>query len=143
MSFPGLRLAAGFALGSALAVLGCSALTPNMIVNGWSVGDVKACEEPRCAAQIPVAQAALEQYRPDHAPLVKLTIHEEGGYPRGDGTVAVPFRSGGCCDVALFQLSDGSVYAVGVGYPGVSEEPTAVERGPALDDPSQTPLGAE
>ena len=138
-----LGTAAGLALGSALSLGGCSAMAPNSVVNGWSVGDVKTCNDARCAAQISVVMAAFEEYLPNHAPLTQLTIHEEGGYPRGDGTMAAPFRSGGCCDVALFQFADGMIYALGVGYLGISDEPVAVPRGREFIDPPQTPFRAE
>ena len=133
-----LRVAiAAFAVGAALAASGCSSVVPNTIVNGWSVGDVKACNDPRCAAQIPVVLAALEELRPNHPALVEMTIHAEGVYPRGDGTAAEPFRSEGCCDVALFQFADGSIYAIGVGYLATSDEPVAVPRGPTFVDPAR------
>ena len=140
----GLRIAtAALAAAASLTAIGCSSVAPNTIVNGWSIGDVQACNDPRCAAQIPVVLAALEEYRPDHPTLVEMTIHAEGVYPRGDGTAAEPFRTEGCCHVALFQFADGSIYAIGVGYLATSDEPVAVPRGREFLDPPQTPFRAE
>jgi hypothetical protein len=39
-------------------------------------------------------------------------------------------RSGSCCVVARFELADGTVAAIGVGYPGVSKIPIAIDQGP-------------
>ena len=126
------------ALVLALAALpgACSVPPPNTVVNGWSIGEQLACTDERCAAQIPVARAALAELYRDHPIVVEMRIHEEGGYRNPDGTVAVPFRSGGCCDVAVFHFADGSLFAFGVGYPGISQEPVAVPAGPMeLVDP--------
>ena len=35
-------------------------------------------------------------------------------------------RSGGCCHVLVVELADGSTRAIGVGYPGISQEAVAI-----------------
>jgi hypothetical protein len=54
-------------------------------------------------------------------------LHHEGEFvdpSTGDRTLSV--RSGGCCQVLVIELADGSTRAIGVGYPGVSDEAVAV-----------------
>ncbi len=47
-----------------------------------------------------------------------------------NGNQVLTNRSGSCCSVARFELADGSVKAIGVGYPGISKTPVAVDYGP-------------
>ncbi len=47
-----------------------------------------------------------------------------------DGNVILWTRSGACCSVARFELADGGVKAIGVGFPGVSTTPMAFDYGP-------------
>ena len=120
-------------LAALLLLGGCSFLQPAATVNGWSVGPLLACADQRCRDEIPVAQAALEEYYPNHPELVALEIHEEGGYRDPVGNVVLVTRSGGCCEVALFRFVDGTIWAIGVGYVGVSDFPSAVPQPPRLD----------
>ena len=117
----------------AVALGGCTLLPQTNIVNGWSVGPVLACGDQRCRDEIPVARAALDEYYPNHPELIALEIHEEGGYRDALGNIVLATRSGGCCEVALFRFADGSVWAIGVGYVGVNDFPSAVPEAPRLD----------
>lgn len=48
----------------------------------------------------------------------------------GDHHKILNVRSGNCCSVVRFELADGSVRAIGVGFPGVSDIPIAINYGP-------------
>ena len=100
------------ALAGALAA--CGPVEPNTIVSGWSVGEVIDCTTERCRDVRQVAEQALQKQQPGYPPVISLTIHREGLYPR-DGSLVPGHVAGGCCEVALFRFADGSLYAFGVG----------------------------
>ena len=120
----------------AAALVGCATVQPGTLVDGWSVGEQKTCAvgDERCVALLPEATRGLDRRDPGHPPITAATLHEEGGYPGKNGEVLLSVRSGGCCDVALFQLADGSVRAIGVGYPGISDIPLAILDPPTFGD---------
>ena len=96
------------------------------VVDGWPIGNEVNCSlEQRCDELLTAARTGLASRNPGHAEVVKQTLHEEGTH----GNVLTT-RSGGCCWVARFRLADGSVRAIGVGYPGISTEPATVDYGP-------------
>jgi hypothetical protein len=106
------------------------------VIDTWPVGDEFRCgpaapiKTPLCEAMIPAAIAGLDGREPGHAPVVGLTLHHEGGYLDGAGSLILVERSGGCCFVAVLHLEDDATRAIGVGYPGVSTEPVAIPWGP-------------
>jgi hypothetical protein len=130
-----IRAIAGVAMFAA-GLVGCATVQPGTLVDGWSVGEQKTCAvgDERCVALLPEASRGLDRREPGHAAIIAASLHEEGGYPGKDGQVILSIRSGGCCDVALFQLADGSVRAIGVGYPGISDVPMAILDPPGFGD---------
>jgi hypothetical protein len=102
------------------------------IVDGWGIGAPYTCgantdpdPECPCAALLPLAGHALDRRDPGHAPVVEAQLHEEGPDAAGSPVIrSSPFL------VAVFRLADGSTRAIGVGYPGVSTEPMALDYGP-------------
>jgi hypothetical protein len=114
------------------------------VVDGWSIGaEVASCtsthvleETSDCKERLTVATAGLDRRDPGHAGVVRVSIHREGRYRYANGNVGLVTRSGGCCAVAVFALSDGSVRAIGVGRIGVSTTVSAVDYGPAVEDPA-------
>jgi hypothetical protein len=99
------------------------------VVDGWGIGPQFTCPfvdpDRPCAALLPLAVSALDRRNPAHAAIVSSQLHEEG--PDASGNLVIrstPF------EVAVFQLADGSVSAIGVGYPGVATEPMALDYGP-------------
>ena len=49
---------------------------------------------------------------------------------RGGGSIRTDICSGGCPAVAVFQLTDGSIRAIGVGTPGVARNAMSFDWGP-------------
>ena len=116
----------------ALLVLGCSSPgPPDPIVDGWPIGDTAVCQpEDHCDALLNEAIKGLARRDPGHADIVALALHDEGSLRDADGNTILITRSGQCCRVVRFELADGSVRAIGVGFPGVSDVPIAVDYGP-------------
>lgn len=88
----------------------------NKTINGFPLARRVECADP-CASNISLARAALDKASPAHAHVV-----EESLYAEGNGVV----RSGSYT-VAVFELTDGSVVAVGISCAGVNPcqaEPT-------------------
>jgi hypothetical protein len=113
---------------------GCQLATPGRVpvVDGWPIGDEKACapDDGRCMALMPVAIDGFDAQNPGHPPIVRATLHVEGPLFDANGNHLLVTRSGSCCSVVLVELADGSIRAVGVGYPGVSQTPMAFPTGP-------------
>ena len=109
------------------------------MIDGWAIGRPFDCPDfigsglscaEEIASLIAVATAGFDRRNPGHAPIASVTLHEEGVVFDPAGSAILTVRSGGCCDVARFQLVDGTLHAIGVGYPGVSDEPFASDYGP-------------
>jgi hypothetical protein len=120
-----------------LAVLGgvphslTSLIAP--MYDGWKVGGLEGCPEPDfdvtvgrpatwdCAASLAVwlaaAREGFDRRDPGHAPVVRTTLREYVGDAR--------FLSN-CCLVAVFDLADGSIRAIGVAHLGVDYSRVAV-----------------
>jgi hypothetical protein len=123
------------ALLAAIAALlaGCSVgpLARAPVVDGWPIGSEFACaSDLRCNALMPVATAGFDRRDPGHPQIVRASLHREGSIVDSQGNHMLMTRSGSCCSVAVFELADGSIRAIGVGYPGVSQTPVAVDDGP-------------
>lgn len=115
-----------------LAAAACTTLRESPVVDGWPVGDPLDCTTPRarCPELLAEATAGLGRRELGHAPIVRATLHIEGVVLDDDGNQILWTRSGACCNVALFELEDGSVHAIGVGYPGIARDPVAIDYGP-------------
>lgn len=119
-------------VGLLLTVASCSTLRESPVVDGWPVGDPQDCATPqaRCPELLAEATTGLGRREKGHAPVVRATLHIEGVVLDEEGNQMLWTRSGACCSVALFELADGSVHAIGVGYPGISGDPIAIDYGP-------------
>ena len=126
-----MRMRLGIAAAAAmLLTFGCqSAVEPAVepagqaypVVDTWPIGDEAVdCSEIRCDELVAAGLAGLAERDPGHAEVVEAKLHA-GGSP----TAPVTF-SGVCCWVLVVDLADGSTRAIGVGYPGISDEPAAV-----------------
>jgi hypothetical protein len=114
----------------AIAAAAC-ARAGDPVVDGWPIGPQRDCERhDDCHALLVLATAALDRRDPGHAAIVNVTLHNEGAIVDASGNTILMTRSGACCSVARFELADGTVRAIGVGYPGVSKEPIALDYGP-------------
>ncbi|HYO43248.1 MAG TPA: hypothetical protein VES19_08635 [Candidatus Limnocylindrales bacterium] len=118
----------------AVGVLACGLLREpaDPVIDGWPIGSSMNCTvRIDCDVLISLASGRLDQRDPDHAAVTRLTLHDEG-------TLADPVtghrilltRSGGAPSIAVFELEDGTVTAIGVGYPGYSRDPMVFEGGP-------------
>jgi hypothetical protein len=111
-------------------VTGCSRVG-DPVVDGWAIGPEQWCATTtNCPALLDTARAGLDRRDPRHADVLRVTLHDEGATFEADGDQILHTRSGSCCSVARFELADGSIRAIGVGYPGISQEPIAVDYGP-------------
>lgn len=121
-------------LAGAACLAACVPAPPATIIDGWAVGEAKVCPagDERCFALLPEASRGLDRRDPGHPPVVRATLHEEGAYRSPGGSILLPIRSGDCCDVAVFELADGTTRAIGVGYPGISQVPMAIDYGLAI-----------
>lgn len=117
---------------------GCASPGEGTTIDGWPIGALQTCPVPNVPrgapyptqwdCQLGLSQwvaAAIEGFDrrdPGHAAIVRTTIHDES---------RAHARSGGCCKVAVFELADGSIRAIGVGHPGIeTEQLTTVDFGP-------------
>jgi hypothetical protein len=111
-------------------VAACAKSAPDPVVDGWPIGQATDCAVTPCGAWLAVAQARLDVRDPGHAEVVKATLHNEGTLVAPEGGLQIFTRSGGCCNVALFELADGTTKALGVGTIGISTTVSAVDFGP-------------
>ena len=121
----------------ALLAAGCGALTSisgdGVVIDGWLVGPLTTCQDVvvtadgvevargRCEDLVAAAANALDDRDPGHPAVVEMQLHERRWPPN---TV------GGLKYVAVYTLADGSVRAIGVGFPGVATTPYTIEYGP-------------
>jgi hypothetical protein len=113
------------------AIAACAKSAPDPVVDGWPIGPPVDCAAAiDCAAWLAVAQGRLDGRDPGHAEVVKAILHNEGTLVAPDGGLQIFTRSGGCCSVAVFELADGTVAAIGVGMPGISQTVEAIDFGP-------------
>jgi len=112
-----------------MSVVGCATTVVDAVVDGWHVGPEASCDAvARCPDLLVTASGGLDRRDPGHAAVVKITLHDEG--PVVDATGGRVIHSGACCRVALFELADGSVKAIGVGTVGISPGIQAFDYGP-------------
>jgi len=123
-------LVASLALAGLLAA--CSPAGPDLVVDGWPIGERLECSSLDCATYLQVASAGLDRRDAGHAQIVESALHDQGTYELEDGSMYVAVCSGSCPLVAVFKLADGATRAIGVGTPGVSAEVRASDWGPAL-----------
>ena len=94
------------------------------VVDGWGIGAPYACTdldpERPCSALIPFAGQVFDRRDPGHVPVVWAQLHEEEPIVSRTSPLFI----------AVFQLADGSIRAIGVGYPGIATEPMALDSGP-------------
>ena len=82
---------------------------------------------PSCQEEIRVALAGLDARDPGHAAVVSARLHREGAvFDPATGNQILMTRSGSCCQVLVVELADGTTSAIGVGYPGISQEAVAI-----------------
>ena len=126
---PRWRLAATLAI-LALAVrpAACCGRRPIPVVDGWPIGPELDCTtRDDCAHAAGLARERLD--RRDSGPCRRL-----GGQPAPRGHAPRPSdRRAHPADpqrripvIAVFELGDGTMTAIGVGYPGISREPIVV-----------------
>ncbi len=109
-------------------VAGSCAPAADPIIDTWPVGEAVDCAEtPSCDELTRVGLAGLNERDPGHAPVVAARLHTEGAFvdPTTGDTILV-VRSGGCCQVLVVRLMDGSTRAIGVGFPGISDKAVAI-----------------
>lgn len=116
-----------FALLFGLVAGGC-APAADRIIDSWPVGEPVQCADARsCDELVNVGLAGLNARDPGHPPVVRARLHREGAISDpSTGQQILMIRSGGCCQVLVVQLTDGSTRAIGVGYPGISNVPVAI-----------------
>ena len=118
----------------AVVVTGCGLVRPRAVpvVDGWRVGPIAECSAgDRCPELLAAAAAGLDRRVPDHAAIAAATLHMEGALVDPEtGDLVLSTRSGGATYVARFELVDGTVRAIGVGFPGISREPVVFDGAP-------------
>lgn len=118
----------------AAATTGCGLVRPaaDPVIDTWPVGVALTCEafsEPgRCAELVRVGLEGFDGRDPGHAAVVSTELHSEGLALDRNGDRFMYTRSGSCCSVLVMTLADGSVHAIGVGYPGISPHAIAIDR---------------
>lgn len=124
------RLASSLLLVATL--LACQGPTSDPVIDGWSIGVERDCTPDRdCPLLLATAEATLDRRDPGHPAIVAAVLHAEGRVVNVESGIILNVRSGACCDVAVFELADGSSAAIGVGYPGISRVPIAFDYGMA------------
>jgi hypothetical protein len=101
---------------------------PDPIVDGWPIREPMSCvPEERCAELLELAARRLDRRDQDRAAVVEAVMHYEGMILDDHGSWLNTHT--GRVYVARFELADGSVRAIGVGFPGVSDTPIAYDYG--------------
>jgi hypothetical protein len=106
--------------------------------DGWRVGDGDACpiyptwvpesERPsadECEANLAVwlgaATDGFDRRDPAHPPVVRVTLHH---------LATSKLHSANCCEVAVFELADGTLRAIGIAQEPMSSTLAPVDYGP-------------
>jgi hypothetical protein len=122
----------------AILVTGCggdpgSAAADGSVIDGWLVGPPIVCqdrvvyandvevERGRCVDLVAAAVHALGDRDPGHPMVVAMQLHQR---------LWPPNTAGGLQYVAVYSFADGSVRAIGVGWPGVAATPYTIDYGP-------------
>jgi hypothetical protein len=122
----------------AIVVAGCggdpgSAPARSAVIDRWLVGPLAMCEDRvvsannvevargRCADLVTAAAKALDKRDPEHPTVVAAQFHRR---------LWPPNAAGGLQYVAVYSFADGSVRAIGVGWPGVATTPYTIDYGP-------------
>jgi|GEM_PF-5424518 hypothetical protein len=101
---------------------GGTGVTEGAIIDGWLIGhDSCVSSDPlrSCSTMMSLAMTGFDARNPGHLPVVASELRLEGN----------PVHSS-LRWVALFKLSDGTLRAIGVWYPGVSVTPQVIDYGP-------------
>jgi hypothetical protein len=118
----------------AATLLGCglARATPSPVIDGWPVGPALGCTpDDRCPELLAAARAGFEERDPGHPAIEAMVLHREGTeVDPTTGATILRARSGGPVHVAVFTLADGTVRALGVGFPGISREPVVLGAAP-------------
>ena len=105
----------------------------NDVIDGWLVGPPTVCqdrvvtandvevERGRCVDLVAAAATALDRREPGHPTVVAMQLHKR---------LWPPNTAGGLQFVAVYSFADGSVRAIGVGWPGVATTPYTIDYGP-------------
>ena len=106
---------------------------PGSVIDGFGIGEQHDCPpdaDPgaECLTYVEVATTGLDERDPAHMPVVRVTLHYQL-FLWDDGSLSTATCSGGCMDVAVFYLVDGSLRAIAVGTPGVSTEAMTIPYG--------------
>jgi hypothetical protein len=113
----------------ALTVVACGLLREpaDAVIDGWTVGTEVSFFDSERELLLGLARDHLDRRDRGHAPVVRATLHIEGGLiDPATGQQILRTRSGGAPRIAVFELADGTVTAIGVGYPGISREPVVL-----------------
>jgi hypothetical protein len=119
---------------------GACSLAADPVIDTWPIGAALDCPDAAsCAELVRVGVQGLDQRDPGHAQVVATYLHQEGAFvdPTTGDRIFMQ-RSGGCCHVLVVELADGSTHAIGVGFPGVSDQAVAIpweEMSPSAPDP--------
>jgi hypothetical protein len=120
-----------------LLLAGCggprSTARDGSVIDGWLVGPMTTCQDRvvtadnvevargRCVDLVAAAAKALDDRDPGHPAVVAMQLHERRWQPN---------TAGGLQYVAVYTLADGSIRAIGVGWPGVATTPFTIAYGP-------------
>jgi hypothetical protein len=112
-----------------LLFVGCGTTGEGATIDGWKITGVTTCPIPNLPRDVPYPEtwdcalglsqwlaAAVEGFNrrdPTHPPIIRTTLHGYGG---------TAVYSGGGPKIAVFELADGSVRAIGVMHPGIDTE---------------------
>lgn len=113
----------------ALGVAACGLLREPAAptIDGWLVGPEVSFFDAERDLLLGLAADHLDRRDPGHAVVVRATLHHEGPLlDPATGQQILRTYSGGAPKIAVFELADGTVTAIGVGYPGISREPVVL-----------------
>lgn len=108
-------------------IAGACSPAADRVIDTWPIGEViESRGDASCAELVTVGLAGLADRDPGHAAVVAAHLHREGSFVDPSGKTILLKRSGGCCQVLVVELTDGSTRAIGVGYPGISNKAMAI-----------------
>ena len=115
-------------LALATAIISDGGPVSDQVIDGWPIGaQTKDCLRGSCEVMIDAARVRLDVRDRGHAYVVTVTIHEVGKVVNAQGRIVLTNGSGGSPRVVRFKLADGTRRAIGVGYPGISRDPVAMD----------------
>jgi hypothetical protein len=111
-----------------LVAAGACASPETAVIDTWRVGATLDCGDARCRTALDAGLRGLTVRDRGQAPVESASLHAQATCrDPATGQEILSTRSGGPIWVLVATLADGSTHAIGVGYPGISQDPVVFD----------------